>query len=271
MKPGFPIAPADEQAARPPGTPAFLATTDAEALIGACPRVAALLPDLADALESQAETAPGRLFDITDLSDDERRLLAELLGEGEVAATAALPGGVVAQIQESVLAGLWRVRFQGEAGERLAEYVEVASVPQAVRQAAARAAPTLDPGTAPADTMNVMPLLAEIADRMASYRPGVPSHVINFSLLPMTEADMSHLQARLGSGAVLLAARGYGACRVQATGARHVWSVQYSNAGDALVLDTLEIGDVPAAVLAAGEDFRESAQRLRELAAAYFA
>lgn len=286
MKPGFWVAPEGDDAAltlRPigasdgatglsaTGAPAFLATGAAEALIHACPRIVAMLPDIVTALETQEETASGRLFDVTGFSADELRLLGEVLGRGEVAATAALPGGVVAQVQESVLAGLWRVRFQGADGQHLADYVEVAAIPQVVRQAAALAAPAIAPGTPPEGAMNVMPLLAEIADRMARWQPGEPSHVLNFSLLPMTPADMAYLQACLGSGKVALAAGGYGSCRVLATGARHVWSVQYSNASDEVVLDTLEIGDVPTAVLAATEDFRDSAGRLREIAAAYFA
>ncbi len=290
MKPGFWVAPDGEEPAivvRPigapervsgrsaTGAPAFLATGSAEALILACPRVAALLPDIAAALDAQEEDRPGHLFDVTAFSAEETRLLGEVLGEGEVSATVALPGGVVAQVQESVLAGLWRVRFDGPDGSRVADYLEVAAIPEAVRQAAALAAPAIVPAAppdgAPGDYMNVMPLLAEIADRMARWRTGEPSHVMNFSLLPMTVADMAYLQASLGTGPVALAAGGYGTCRVLATGARHVWSVQYSNAGGEVVLDTLEIGDVPAAVLAAGEDFRDSAARLREIAAAYFA
>ena len=252
------------------GAPAFLGTGDAEALIGACPRVAAILPEIAAALDTQLAAAPGQLFDVTPFSADEARLLGEVLGAGEVSATAALPGGVVAQIRESVLTGLWRVRFEGADGQALADYVEVAAIPEVVRRAAALAAPAIDPGTPPDGAMNVMPLLAEIADRMARWQPGEPSHVLNFSLLPMTPADMAYLQACLGTGPVALAAGGYGSCRVLATGARFVWSVQYGNAGGEVVLDTLEIGDVPAAVLAAEEDFRDSAGRLREIAAAYF-
>jgi hydrogenase-1 operon protein HyaF len=285
MKPGFwiapegdddaptprPIGPADALAGGASFAPAFLATGAAEALIRACPRVAALLAEIAAALDRQDPDAPGRLFDITAFSAEETRLLGEVLGEGEVSAVASLPGGVVAQVQESVLAGLWRLRFQGPDGQNLADYLEIAAIPQAVRQAASLGAPAVEPGNPPADCMNVRPLLAEIAGRMARWQPGEPSHVINFSLLPMTGADMAYLQACLGRGMVALAARGYGTCRVQATGARHVWSVQYSNAGDEVVLDTLEIGGVPAAVLAAGEDFRDSAARLREIAAAYFA
>ena len=252
------------------GAPAFLATGAAEALILACPLVAALLPEIAACLDTQTENERGRLFDVTAFSDDETRLLGDVLGEGEVSATASLPGGVVAQVQESVLAGVWRVRFEGPDGQLVGDYVEVAAIPAAVRQAAALGAPAVLPGTPPEDCMNVMPLLAEIADRMAHWQPGEPSHVMNFSLLPMAAADMLYLQAWLGRGHVVLAARGYGSCRVLATGARHVWSVQYSNAGGDVVLDTLEIGDVPTAVLATGDDFRDSAVRLREIAAAYF-
>ncbi len=289
MKPGFWVAPDGEEAGivlRPIGTPepvscrsatgapAFLATGAAESLIATCPRVAAMLPEIAAALDAQSGDAHGHLFDVTTFSAGETRLLGEVLGEGEVSATVALPGGVVAQVQESVLAGLWRVRFDGPDGSRLGDYLEVAAIPAAVRQAAALAAPAIAPGMppdgAPGEYMNVMPLLAEIADRMARWQPGDPSHVMNFSLLPMTPADMAYLQACLGTGPVALAAGGYGTCRVLATGARHVWSVQYSNAAGEVVLDTLEIGDVPTAVLAAEEDFRDSAERLREIAAAYF-
>ena len=46
--------------------------------------------------------------------------------------------------------------------------------------------------------------------------------------------------------------------------------MQYFNASDEIVLDTLEIGDAPAAACAAEEDFRDSAQRLREIEEAYF-
>ena len=93
--------------------------------------------------------------------------------------------------------------------------------------------------------MNVMPVLAEIRERMATHREGHASHVINFTLLPMSDADIDHFCATLGNGPIQLFSRGYGSCRVLATGARNVWSVQFLNAMDTPILDTLEIGDVP--------------------------
>ncbi len=248
----------------------FLATRSAEELILRCPAVAALLPEIADALDAQKADALGRLFDITDFPDDDRELVSQVLGEGEVTGVAALTDGVLAQIQESVMAGLWRVRFTDAAGTLVGDYLEVAAIPQAVRKAAELTAPQIVFGAPPPGAMNVMPLLAEIRERMTSPAVDGTAHVINFSLLPMNDADMLFLQQTLGDGPVRLISRGYGACRVQATGARNVWSVQFFNAMDTIILDTLEIGGPPAAACAAEEDFRDSAARLREIDEAYF-
>jgi hydrogenase-1 operon protein HyaF len=114
-------------------------------------------------------------------------------------------------------------------------------------------------------------VVAQIAERMSAWREGEPSHTINFSLPPVSDVDMSFLQRILGDGPAPLFSRGYGACKITATGARNVWSVHFFNASDAIILDTPEIGDAPAAACAAEEDFRDSAERLREIHEAYFA
>ncbi|HEY8261667.1 MAG TPA: hydrogenase expression/formation C-terminal domain-containing protein [Methylosinus sp.] len=266
----LPLAEAGEDAARGKDVVAFLATASAEEAIARCPRAAALLPQLADALETQRADAPGRLFDITDYEDHERELIRQVLGEGEVSGLAALPDGAVAQIEEASMAGLWRVRFTDAAGKIAADYLEIASIPHVVERAAAFTAETLSFGQAPEGAMNVMPLVAEIDGRMRAHRPGDPSHTINFSLLPVNEIDMAFLQQVLGDGPVQLVSRGYGHCKVTATGARNVWSVQFFNAMGTIILDTLEIGDAPAAARAADEDFHDSAERLREIHEAYF-
>jgi hydrogenase-1 operon protein HyaF len=249
----------------------LLATGRAEDLIAACPRVRALLPQIVVALENQAAGEKGRLFDLTDFSSDETLLVEQVIGEGEVAGVVALPDGVLAQIHESVMAGLWRVRFAGASGALVADYLEVSSLPEIARRAALNNCRPLTPGETPAGAMNVMPLLSEIASRSAAHRPGDPTHAITFSLLPMSPEDMSHLQQRLGSGAVRLVSQGYGSCRIHSTATKNVWSVQFFNAMDEIILDTLEIGDAPAAACAAEEDFRDSARRLHEIEEAYFA
>lgn len=249
----------------------LLATGGAEELIQACPRVRKLLPEIVAALETQQENTPGRLFDLTEFSVDEILLVEQVIGQGEVAGVVSLPDGVGAQIAESVMAGLWRVRFTDTDGKLFADYLEVSSLPEIVRRAAMNNCRPLTPGEAPKGAMNVMPLLSEIAARSEAHHAGAPTHTVTFSLLPMSPEDMSHLQERLGSGAVRLVSKGYGSCRILSTSTKNVWSVQFFNAMDEIILDTLEIGDAPAAARAAEDDFRDSARRLREIEEAYFA
>lgn len=252
------------------GAVSFLATAGAEEIIARCPRAAEMMPKLARALANQKTEAVGQLFDLTDFEPDEKLLIGQVLGEGEVSGLVILTDGVTAQLQESVLTGLWRVRFTNAAGDEIADYLEVAEIPGVVVKAASMTKPTIAWGSEPLGAMNVMPVLAEIKDRMAHVEPGQTNHTISFTLLPMNDVDMDFLHEALGDGPVQLLSKGYGTCRVLATGAHHVWSVQYFNAMDTIILDTLEIGETPAAARATEEDFQDSAIRIREIYEAYF-
>ncbi|MGJ4995227.1 hydrogenase expression/formation C-terminal domain-containing protein [Bradyrhizobium sp. HKCCYLS3077] len=286
MKPGFWIAP--EGAEQPvsvfpigeealdvqykgltaSGALAKLATLDSEELARSCPRAVELLSTIASAIGSQAADAPTQLFRLEGLNDLERRLIDDVLGEGEVAGVVALPDGSLAQIQESVLAGIWRIRLERDESH---DYIEIGAVPEIVARAAIDlTAGDVVIGPAPEGTMNALPVLAEIRERALAWRPGQRSQTINFTLLPMSPVDMSFLQQTLGNGPIQLMSRGYGTCRVLATGVRHVWSVQFFNAMDTIILDTLEVGGVPVVALAAPEDFEDSAERLKQIIEAYF-
>ncbi|HEX7374450.1 MAG TPA: hydrogenase expression/formation protein, partial [Steroidobacteraceae bacterium] len=94
-------------------------------------------------------------------------------------------------------------------------------------------------------------------------------HVINFTLLPITEVDAEVMTTVLGQIPLVVKSGGYGSSRVYGTGLRHVWAVQYINSMGAVILDTLEIGGVPVAVMAAREDFEDSAERLAEIMQAF--
>jgi len=245
-----------------------LATLDGAELAKNCPNAIELLSGIAAATAMQTSDGPTQLFRLQNLNVLERQLVADVLGEGEVAGVVALPDGSLAQIQESVLAGIWRVRLETDASH---EYVEVGAIPEIVKRAASDlTAADIEIGLVPEGAMNVLPVLAEIRESAFAHRSGMRSRIINFSLLPMNAVDMSFLQQIIGNGPIRLVSRGYGNCRVLATGLRNVWSVQFFNAMDTIILDTLEIGGVPTAVLAAEEDFEDSAERLREIIEAYF-
>lgn len=250
------------------GALAKLATLDSAELAKSCPNAVALLSSIAGAIEGQKADAPTQLFRLANLNDLESKLVADVLGEGEVAGVVALPDGSLAQIQESVLAGIWRVRLETDAAS---EYLEIGAIPEIVRRAAADlTSADFEIGQVPEGAMNVLPVLAEIRERAQAWRPGLRSQIINFTLLPMSPVDMSFLQDTIRNGPIQLVSRGYGTCRVLSTGIRNVWSVQFFNAMDTIILDTLEVGGVPTVALAADEDFEDSAERLQEIIEAYF-
>ncbi|WP_025035360.1 hydrogenase expression/formation protein [Bradyrhizobium sp. DOA9] len=250
------------------GALARLATLDSAELAGRCPNAVALLSKMAAAIAEQKADGPNQLFRLANLNDLESKLVADVLGEGEVGGVVALPDGSLAQIQESVLAGIWRVRLETDAAS---EYVEIGAIPEIVKRAAADlTSADFEIGQVPEGAMNVLPVLAEIRERALAWRPGTRSQIINFTLLPMSPVDMSFLQDTIRNGPIQLVSRGYGTCRVLSTGIRNVWSVQFFNAMDTIILDTLEVGGVPTVALAADEDFEDSAERLQEIIEAYF-
>jgi hydrogenase-1 operon protein HyaF len=226
-----------------------------------------VLADLQRQARSPAE-APTRIA-LGGLDEDDKATVADILGEGDVWAKVGTRD-TYWRIVESVLAGVWRLEASTADG-RTTEWIEVGQVPQPILTAAAeQARATIDiPRHAPQGAMNALPLLAELQERSSSYRPGAENHVINFTLLPITEVDTQLLTSVLGQIPLVIRSGGYGSSRVFATGLRHVWAVQYINSMGNVILDTLEVGGVPVAVLAAREDFEDSAERLGEILEAF--
>ena len=209
--------------------------------------------------------AGSEVIDLSDLDVANRSLVDQALGEGEVSVRYAGPRE--AHIQETRLAGVWRVQMRGAHGGLQRDTLEIADIPALVRHTAfdgAREHLALAPEV-PDGVLNAPPVLVELLDRSAAWRPGQEAHVVNLTLLPQTEADLAYLQAQLGQGPVTLLSRGYGNCRISATGLAHVWWVQHFNSEDKLILDTLVVTDVPAEALAAQEDIEDSAARLAEI------
>ena len=233
------------------------------------PQARAALEEALAALHRHAagEREPSRIS-LRGLDADDRDMVLDVLGEGDV--WAQVGGSVAYEIAESVLAGLWRIEATAQDGTK-SEWLEVADIPQAIVATAERmpreaiAIPT----QVPQGAMNALALLTELQQRSAGYEPGAENHIINFTLLPITEVDADVLTTVLGQLPLVIRGGGYGSCRIFATGLKHVWAVQYLNSMGNVILDTLEIGGVPVAALAAREDFEDSAERLGEIIKAY--
>jgi hydrogenase-1 operon protein HyaF len=124
-------------------------------------------------------------------------------------------------------------------------------------------------GPLPAGVLNAPAIVTELDDRIAACQPGREAHVINLTLLPMSEEDLAFLEKRLGPGIVTILSRGYGNCRITSTSTRNAWWVRYFNSRDAIVLNTIEVVDVPSVACAAREDLRDTAQRLDQILKVY--
>ena len=215
----------------------------------------ALMASMAAAACRVAASGVPEVFDLAPLDPANRRLVAETMGEGEVAMK--LRGIPALAVQESVFAGIWCVTGHG------VDRIEVARIPQAARNRAFAPSAGRQPVAPGLGVLNAPALLSELEDKSAHF-DGAP-HIINLSLLPHTEEDLAWLEARLGQGSTDILSRGYGNCRVRATATPHVWRVQFYNSVDTLILDTFEVADVPEVALAAGEDLSDSGKRLSDV------
>ncbi|MDJ0630449.1 MAG: hydrogenase expression/formation protein [Rhodobacter sp.] len=214
-----------------------------------------MMETIATAAARVADRGGAEVFDLAGLDTANRRLVAETLGEGEVAMK--LRGVPALAVQESVFAGIWCVTGHG------VDRIEVARVPEAAGNRAFAPVADRRPVEAGRGVVNAPALLAELEDKSASFDGDL--HVINLSLLPHTEEDLAWLEARLGQGSTDVLSRGYGNCRIRATATPQVWRVQFFNSVDTLILDTFEVTDVPDVAVAAPEDLADSARRLTEV------
>lgn len=230
----------------------------------------AMMVDIQAALATYRVGQPAVVLPLDSMDDKNTDLINQMIGNGEVSAN--FHGMVDAQIQESVLAGVWRVQYLGANEDVQRDVIEVADIPSLIKEATfndAAEAVKLSDADVPDDVYNAPPLLSEIDEKLPEYSPGDVPHVINLSLLPHTNEDIEFLSATLGIGPTVILSRGYGNCRISSTTTKSVWWVQYFNSQDTLILNTLEISEVPDVACAAQEDIDDSAERLQEILEIY--
>lgn len=239
---------------------------EAEA-VQTCPHAVAAMEKLQGLLDQYQPGQQTQSMLLDAMPEADLDMLNQILGEGEV--SVAIEGAQPVKVQETVMAGVWRLRTLNTQGDVIAETLEVADIPACVRESAFKTQRTLavDPEQMPAGVLNAPSVLVEIAEASHAFdgRPPETPHVINLSLLPFSPEDHIHLSESTGTGAVTMLSRGYGNCRITSTEVNGLWRVQYFNSTDQLILDTLEVTDIPAVACAAKEDLDDSAERLKEI------
>jgi len=226
---------------------------------------------LKQALASYQPGAEPLIANLAALDEANLELVNQIMGDGEVSVSYA--GVVRARMQESVLAGVWRTFYLDADDKLLHDLIEVADVPYLVRLPAHQTPPRSRPLTeveVPPEVMNAMAILAELEEQRHRVGPGDDAHVINLTLLPLSPADVAFLEQTLGRGPVDLLSRGYGSCRVSSTTIPNIWWVRFFNSMNKVILDTIEVVDVPQVARAASEDIADSQQRLHDILEPYW-
>ena len=236
------------------------------------PKVIALMDVLQRSLDSYQVGSETQKITLNALGEGDLEIMNQILGEGEVSISIA--GIQPVKTQETVLAGVWRLRRFSESSELIDDIIEIADVPQLASLNAFSTQHELkfDVDNIPAGVLNAPSVLVEIQEASAQYRQaqmeGVAiefAHVINLSLLPFSPQDHAFLAQVTGTGPVTILSRGYGNCRITSTRIDGLWRVQYFNSTDQLILDTLEITEMPLVACAAQEDLDDSSERLKEI------
>jgi hydrogenase-1 operon protein HyaF len=216
------------------------------------------------ALKNSADNCAPQLADLTALDDKNRDLVNQILGEGEVSINYA--GEIRARTQEAVIAGVWRTAYFDAEDRTMIDLLEVADAPHVVRLSGATLHEiNTQPDNVPDGVMNALPILVELESHCSAYETSQTPHAINLTLLPLSDADLIFLDEQLGRGPVDTLSRAYGKCQVISTLVPNVWWVRFYNSMGILILNTLEVVDVPAVVRAAPEDLQDSAERLEDL------
>jgi hydrogenase-1 operon protein HyaF len=207
--------------------------------------------------------AGGARLNLRDLDATMRDVINQSMGFGEVSAFTTAPEHW--RVQETAFSGIWRVLKVANDGAMIVDRLETGDIPAPLTETMlATASANLSPPDYPAGCMNVQALVEEIRMQASAWKSGDAAHVINLTLLPVSDADLDTLYGWLGHREVSILSRGYGNCRITSTRLQNVWWVQYFNSMDALILNSIEIIGMPEVALAADEDFTDSVERLRE-------
>jgi len=235
---------------------------DAAALAAARDLLARFTASLAHRIDTGSDAAV--TLDLDGVDGATLDVVNQMLGEGEV--SIRLDGARRARIQESSFAGIWRVCELDAEDALVRDWIEASAIPGIVIDTAHAAARAGVGSVAFGEAaMNSPALLHEIGERVAAMKPGDTAHVVNLTLFPLTPEDHRALEQAMPVGPAAIISSGFGNCRITSTLARDVWRVQYFNSMNTLILNTIEIVDVPSVAVAAPEDLADSRARLGEL------
>ncbi|MBK1650105.1 hydrogenase expression/formation C-terminal domain-containing protein [Rhabdochromatium marinum] len=254
--------------------------------IADCPPALKILEQLRTGIAHSIAGHRDAPISIATLDAAAHALVIEALGDGDIRAEFdACDQHPKAILSETGITGVWRWQLLDPAGESIADALEAGGCPRLMYERPFQTARDhIDwPRDACDDTMDAVAVLTELdahlnqppqldasararaADLDIDSNSSAVPHRINLSMLPQNPAAMELIDRCLGSGTARMVNLGYGRCEIEATAVRPIWRLRHFNKTGRLLLDSVEIGPVPTAVLATPEDLSDSHDRLNTL------
>ncbi|MBS9781271.1 MAG: hydrogenase expression/formation protein [Gammaproteobacteria bacterium] len=216
------------------------------------------------------------------LSDSDITMINRVLGEGEVSATISAEktakktdadnnandsNDTHIAIQETIFIGVWRI-IAHKGQQIIYDALEVNSIPTLIKQTAIQDSECKHhPAPIPDELYNVPPIVHEVHNYSQQWHIGKPIHVVNLTLLPVSEMDIAYIDNQLGTGRITVLSRGYGNCRITNTLLPNVWRLVYYNSMDKVILNAIEVSEIPEVACASLEDLTDTKERLTEVLA----
>lgn len=107
-------------------------------------------------------------------------------------------------------------------------------------------------------------VLREIAEHLAALAGSGATAAIDLRSLPLTNADRSELESRLGRGEVTVKLEVAGTSELWETSYSGVWWVRHFGDGGRIASERIEIAAIPQILLSHDEDIAAAATRVRE-------
>lgn len=258
-----------------------------------------LLKDIHHALVMFNEESKYNQFELSALNTLSREFIDEIFEKGHIKATVQLNSGDIDHIEvhQSIMAGVWRIKHLNHLGKIGADYLEIATFPSAILSKC-RALKNKQPDdksintsldTSPeepareqltsrlpldallqdSNSFDKHALIAELNLRGEQFSATDEPFVINLSASCIDEDMLTALEAQLDIDEVTMLSTTYGNCMINATSAINTWWVKYFDADDRVILNTLEVVDIPSIAKASYQDIALSGLKLKSLLAHY--
>jgi hydrogenase-1 operon protein HyaF len=216
-------------------------------------------------LEQEIASQSSLNIELISYSAHDLQLIDRILGEGGT--NVAINATSHITMQESIFPGIWKI-VEYRDGKAISNRIEIGVIPSSLRTGSifkSLSSITELPERLPCGVLLAPTVLFEIRGKLRIWWSDKSDYVINLSALSLSKEDISFLHGQLGAGDTVILSRDRGNCKICSTAFPNCWQVFYLNNDNVVILHTIEITEMPSAVVATANDLTNSLIRIKAL------